>query len=55
MLDEAEEYSPEVEVYEQRRRRVLLEALDEVRSGRRLSRRVVGIWAYQQNELSGGA
>jgi hypothetical protein len=50
VLNEAEEYSPEVEVYEWRRKRALLDALDEVRSGRRLSRRVVGIWAYQQGE-----
>jgi len=50
LLDEAEEYSPEVEVYEWRRKRALLDALDEVRAGRRLSRRVVGIWAYQQGE-----
>lgn len=52
MLDEAEEYSAEVEVYEARRRKALLDALDEVRSGRRLSRRVVGIWAYQQSALN---
>lgn len=52
MLDEAEEYSAEVEAYELRRRKALLDALDEVRAGRRLSRRVVGIWAYQQGAMS---
>lgn len=50
VLDEAEEYSPEEEVYEQRRRRALVDALGEVRAGRRISRRVVNIWAYQQHE-----
>jgi hypothetical protein len=54
-LDEAEGYSSEVEVYEWRRRRALLDSLGEVQAGRRLSRRVVGIWAYQQSEQGGGA
>jgi hypothetical protein len=50
MLDVLAASSRDVKVYEQRRKRAVLDALDEVRGGRRLSRRVVGIWAYQEGE-----
>lgn len=49
-LVEVEPFSRETEVYEQRRQKALLEAVDEVRCGRKISRRVVGLWVYQQRQ-----
>ncbi len=52
VLYEAEPFSHAVEDYEQRRRQALLEALIEMyERRRRLSRRIIGMWAYQRNEL----
>jgi len=50
VLREVEKYSASVEAYEARRRRALVDALEEIRAGRRLSRRVMTIWSYQQSE-----
>ena len=48
VLFESEPYSFDGRIYE--RQRVLLDAVGEVRAGRRISRRVVNIWTYQQHE-----
>ena len=52
VLYEAEPFSHAIEDYERRRRQALLEALVEMyERRRRLSRRIIGMWAYQRNEL----
>jgi hypothetical protein len=52
VLHEAEPFSHAVEDYERRRRQALVEALVEMyERRRRLSRRIIGMWAYQRNEL----
>jgi len=52
LLWEKEEFSHEIKVYKQRKREALLEALGEVRGGqRRLSGRVISVWAHQRKEV----
>jgi hypothetical protein len=52
VLYEAEPFSHALEDYERRRRQALLEALVEMYERRRhISRRIIGMWAYQRNEL----
>ncbi len=50
VLVEQEEFTRDVGEYKRRRRQALLEALEDVRDGRNLSRRVITIWAYQRRE-----
>lgn len=50
-LVKCEEFTDDIQEYQRRRRKALLEALIDLREGRNLSRRVMNIWAYQPNEL----
>ncbi len=51
-LVQQEEFTQDIKEYRRRRRKALLEALIDIRTGqRKLSRRVINIWAYQRNEL----
>ena len=52
-LVEREEFTQDIEEYKRRRRKVLLDALVELREGRNLSRRVISVWAYQRSQLGG--
>jgi hypothetical protein len=51
MLVQQEEFTQDMKEYRRRRRKALLEALDDWRNGRYVSRRVINIWAYQRKEL----
>ena len=46
-----EEVTDDIHEYRRRHRKVLLEALIDLRGGHNLSRRAMNIWAYQRNEL----
>jgi hypothetical protein len=52
MLKEKDEFTNDLEEYRLRKRRALLSVLKDMESGNvHLSRRVIGIWAYQRGEL----
>jgi hypothetical protein len=52
MLKEKEGFTNDIEEYRLRKRKALLSALKDLQGGNiHLSRRVIGIWAYQRSEL----
>jgi hypothetical protein len=50
-LVQQEDFTQDIKEYQRRRRKALLDALDDWRNGRHVSRRVISIWAYQRKEL----